>query len=425
MGEHSESLARLRLGDRRHDTPQATSRRRAAEDALLDAVLLPHNAETASIGTPGQAILMRGLERVQRQAGVGGVIAWTLGQDGIPRVLAAHPGRFATRIPPNRDTYLALATHSDVFRLTDGDLPVSLMPLAMHGVTAAAPILGSTSTPAAVLLVFSKHSGRALRPRTIAVIGEVAKNLASSLSTHLTLDRLGKLDAAVARLDRLAALGGLVSEIVHEIRNPLVSVKTFLQLLPERLEDPEFHGDFRELVADEVSRLERMLSDLLQHARPQTEAPAGEGAQIADSIETTLQLLTYRCRERGVELETKIAGDLPAAGMSDDALRQLLLNLLLNATEVTPTGGRVRLIADWSPHEVNHLELFVEDEGPGIDPNTKSQLFNPFWTTRSDGAGGLGLAICKRIVEEAGGTIEVSNNSRGGATFRVALKILT
>lgn len=425
MGEHPESLARVRLGDRRHDTPRANTRRRAAEDALLDAVLLPQDTETPNLGTGGQTILRRGLERIERQAGVGGTIAWTLDTDGDPRVLAACPGRYATRIQPNRDTYAALATLTDVFRLTDGDLPVNLMPLAMQGVALAAPVAGPGSTPSAILLVFSNHPGRALRPRTVAVVGEVARSLASSLSTHVALDRLGQLDSAVARLDRLAALGGLVSEIVHEIRNPLVSVKTFLQLLPERLGDRDFHEDFRLLVADEVGRLERMLGDLLQHARPQSEALIGTGARIADSIETTLQLLTYRCRERGVELETRIANDLPAAGLSEDALRQLLLNLLLNATEVTKTGGRVLLSADWSPHEINHLELLVEDEGPGIDPTTKSRLFDPFWTTRSDGAGGLGLAICKRIVEEAGGTIEARNNRRGGATFRVALKILS
>ena len=81
------------------------------------------------------------------------------------------------------------------------------------------------------------------------------------------------------------------------------------------------------------------------------------------------------------------------------------------------------LSVDWSPNEINYLELRVEDEGPGIDPSAAAKLFVPFWTTRSEGAGGLGLAICKQLVEEAGGTIEVHNTRRGGACVRVELKI--
>jgi signal transduction histidine kinase len=151
----------------------------------------------------------------------------------------------------------------------------------------------------------------------------------------------------------------------------------------------------------------------------------GEGARVSETIRTTLQLLTYRCHERGVVLDTEIRPELPALSLSEDALRQLLLNLLLNATEVTPEGGRIILSVDWSPNEVNHLELKVEDDGPGIDPSLGDRIFEPFCTTRSQSAGGLGLAICKRIVDDASGSIEVSNLRNGGACFRVDLPILS
>jgi signal transduction histidine kinase len=193
--------------------------------------------------------------------------------------------------------------------------------------------------------------------------------------------------------------------------------------LPDRKNDPEFHEDFRMVVNDEVRRLERMLDDLLRHARPSAAADPGEGAQLGEAIETTLQLLSYRSRERGVELETRIAPNLPALALSEDGLRQLLLNLLLNATEVTPEGGTITLSADWSRDEMNHLELRVEDAGPGIDPSERGRIFEPFWTSRNESAGGLGLAICKRIVEEAGGAISVEEAPTGGACFRVELEI--
>jgi two-component system sensor histidine kinase FlrB len=106
-------------------------------------------------------------------------------------------------------------------------------------------------------------------------------------------------------------------------------------------------------------------------------------------------------------------------------LRQLLLNLLINATQVTPKGGRIRLSVDWSADEVNHLEFRIEDDGPGIDSSLGERIFEPFWTTRSESPGGLGLAICKRIVDEAAGSIEVENRRDGGACFRVHLPIAT
>jgi len=429
MGGHVDNGPRASSGarqneDRRHRSGRANDRRRAAEDALLDALLLPHDPTATGVGSKGQTLLSKALLRLERQEGVEAAVAWAAESGGEPKVLAAQPAHSAGRIQPTPELYDALTRLERVQRLTDGGLGVELTALAARGVSAVAPIKGLGATPAAVLLMYPKRPGRPLRPRTIAVLGEVARNLSHSMSTHLTLDRLGRLDDAVQQLDRLASLGGLVSEIVHEIRNPLVSVKTFLQLLPERLDDPDFHQDFRGVVGDEVQRLERMLDDLLRHARPNP-APSGEGARVHETIRTTLQLLTYRCRERGIALETEIRPELPAVKLSEDALRQLLLNLLLNATEVTPEGGNIVLSVDWSPDEVNHLEIKIEDEGPGIDPSLGARIFEPFWTTRSKSAGGLGLAICKRIVDEAGGSIEVNNRRGGGACFRVDLPIMS
>jgi len=410
--------------DRRTDSRRATRRRRAAEDALLDAVLLPNEPRNEAVGSEGQVLLMKALARLERQTDVEAAIAWSLDSEGHPIVIGSHPADAAARITPTPSTYSALARLERVQRLTDEGLESELVLLGEQGISAVAPIPGLGSTPAAVLLLHPLKVGRPLRPRTIAVLGEVAAKLEKTLSTSLALDRMGRLDSAVQRLDRLAALGGLVSEIVHEIRNPLVSVKTFLQLLPDRLEDPEFHTDFRGVVEDEVNRLERMLEDLLRHARPSpANAPIEPEARISEAIETTMQLLTYRCREREIDLVPSIREELPALGLPDDALRQLLLNLLMNATEVTPRDGQIRVVADWSQVSANQIEICVEDEGPGLDPTVANDIFEPFWTTRREGNGGLGLAICKRIVEEAEGRIEVESMPNRGARFRISLPI--
>ena len=367
---------------------------------------------------------MKALARLERQTDVEAAIAWSLDSQGHPIVIGSHPADAAARITPSPSAYSALARLERVQRLTDDGLESELVQLGDQGISAVAPIPGLGSTPSAVLLIHPQKVGRPLRPRTIAVLGEVAAKLEKTLSTSLALDRMGRLDSAVQRLDRLAALGGLVSEIVHEIRNPLVSVKTFLQLLPDRLDDPEFHTDFRGVVEDEVNRLERMLEDLLRHARPNpANAPIEPEARISEAIATTMQLLTYRCRERGIDLVPSIREELPALGLPDDALRQLLLNLLMNATEVTPRDGQIRVVADWSQISANQIEICVEDEGPGLDPTVANDIFEPFWTTRREGNGGLGLAICKRIVEEAEGTIEVESMPERGARFRISLPI--
>jgi signal transduction histidine kinase len=431
MGETVDSGSRITRGaanahlneDRRNQSADATRRRHAAENALLDALLLPHDSKNENVGSEGQTLLMRALTRLERQEDVVAAVAWAHGPDGEPRVLAANPPEAANRIRPVPEFYDALMKLDRVQRLTDPKPGLELTALAARGVSAVAPVPGLGASPAAVLLLFAKKAGRPLRPRTIAVLNEVATGLARSMSTNLTLDRLGKLDEAVALLDRQASLGRLVSEIVHEIRNPLVSMKTFLQLLPDRLEDPEFHQDFRLVVNDEVQRLERMLDELLRHASPQAAPPIGDAARIGDAVQTIVALMTYRFREQGVSFEHQISADLPALRLSEDSLRQLLLNLLLNASAVTPEGATISLHIDWSPRNANHLELKISDEGPGIDPNTAKRIFEPFWTTRPDRVGGLGLAICKRIVDDAGGEIAISNRKSGGACFRIELPI--
>ncbi|MBY0400043.1 hypothetical protein K2X89_07085, partial [Myxococcota bacterium] len=233
-------------------------------------MLLPSEAPRDGVGVEGQALLMRALRRLLRQDGVAGAVAWVDdaalpgGAEGRPQVVAALPAELATRVAPTRAFFDALARAGQVHLLADSPDDLELKALAAQGIVAAAPVAGLGAQPAAVLILFPSRSGRPLRPRTLAVLGEIASQLAQTMGTQIAIDRLGRMDDAVARLDRLAALGGLVSEIVHEIRNPLVAVKTFLQLLPERRNDPEFNEGFRTLVGEEVQRLERMLDDLLR-----------------------------------------------------------------------------------------------------------------------------------------------------------------
>jgi signal transduction histidine kinase len=242
----------------------------------------------------------------------------------------------------------------------------------------------------------------------------------AALAASASLGRLARLDAEVRRLDRLAALGELVAEIVHEIRNPLVSVKTFLQLLPERAAEPEFQGRFREVAAEELRRIERLLDLVLAHARPGTATRESDHTLLSGSCQSVLQLVSHRAADLGISLELAGASPPLRVALSDDALRQVVLNLVLNALDVTPRGGRVRLALAAAGGQA---ELRVEDEGPGVPEALRERVFEAFYSSKPGAPGGLGLAITRRIVEEAGGSIAALAGEPAGGCFRVCLPL--
>ncbi len=317
---------------------------------------------------------------------------------------------------PEEWEYAAVASLSEASDLTKIGLTRIV---ERHGFGAAVPVAGGEADAAAILLV-GEAEGRPewVRPRILAELGAAAQRLRGPAAAALAAGGLAQLDAEVRRLDRLAAIGVLVMEIVHEIRNPLVSVKTFLQLLPTREADPEFRESFLEVASEEVRRIERLLDAVLEHGRPPAPARADATSSAQDAFESVAQLVGYRATDRGVRLEIDAGQDLPEIRIVGDALRQVVLNLCLNAIDATPPGGCVRLRAQCSRDQV---VLSVEDEGPGIPPELASRIFEPFTSTKEDRPGGLGLAITRRIVEEADGTIEVSGRPQGGSAFTLRL----
>ncbi|MEE2674695.1 MAG: ATP-binding protein [Myxococcota bacterium] len=229
------------------------------------------------------------------------------------------------------------------------------------------------------------------------------------------------MEDEMLRLTRLATLGDLLSEAVHEIRNPLVSVKTFLQLLPENLDDRDFTENFRRSTLEEVRRMERLLDSILQQARPAPAQGEKHEAEIGGVVESVGRLLEKRAQEKHLRLVVDIGADLPNAAIGEDPLRQVILNLMLNALEATPERGRVALGAS---RVSNGLALTIDDEGPGVPEAERSRLFEPFFSTRSERPVGLGLTVCRRLIAAANGTIHVEDAPAGpGARFVVRLPI--
>ena len=224
-----------------------------------------------------------------------------------------------------------------------------------------------------------------------------------------------------ARLDRLAALGSLLADLAHEVRNPLAVLRSLVSLLPEQAGDPEFRERFAEIAGGELARIERLLDSVLeQAAEPTSEAaPRAESCEIGEAIASVRGLLAHRAAAAGVRLESEVAPDLPRAALASDALRQVLLNLALNALDATPSGGDVRVVARALGRAV---EVCVEDRGRGVPRALRRRVFEPFYST-AERPGGLGLAISQRLVEAAGGTLAIGDRPGGGSRFRVRLPV--
>jgi signal transduction histidine kinase len=369
-----------------------------------------------------QGILAGAVQRLARQTAAGRVAAWAL-REGEPFVAAATMARPRT---PTAAEFDALAAWPRAARLDGANATDASRAIAKrHGFVAAAPVTLAEGTPASVVLLLSEPGPGepgpdGPRPRLLAQLSAVARAIAPRVASAVATSRLEQLDTQVRHLDRLASLGDLVAEIVHEVRNPLVSLKTFLQLLPERIDEIEFRTRFFDLVNGELRRIERLLDVVLSHARPRVAAADGSATDAAGVIESVTRLVAHRALERGVVIDTALEKSPSLLALGEDALRQVLLNLVLNAIDATLAGGRVVLSTQRSG---DGLEIRIDDAGPGLPAAIRKRIFEPFFSTKDERPGGLGLAISRRIVEEAGGRIVPEDREGGGTRFRVLLPI--
>ncbi|TMB25120.1 MAG: response regulator, partial [Deltaproteobacteria bacterium] len=220
--------------------------------------------------------------------------------------------------------------------------------------------------------------------------------------------------------ERLATVGTMTAGLSHEIRNPLNAAGLQLAVLERRVnklspaDQPPLLEPLR-LVRDEIGRLEHLLEDFLQFARPRELNIAR--VDVASAVESVVGFLAGDAEQRQITLEQAVAPGLAQAAADPERLRQVLMNLAINALDATPAGGRVRLEARSEGREVVFL---VDDSGPGIAPAARDRLFEPFFTTKPTGSG-LGLAIVHAIVSQHGGSIEVDVSPLGGARFAARL----
>jgi len=234
------------------------------------------------------------------------------------------------------------------------------------------------------------------------------------------LDELAAGQRRLMQAASLAAVGELSSSIVHEMRNPLSSVKINLQALRQKVAGEPAFSELGEIALEQLARVEKMLADLLNYGKPlQLNLGKATFAEIAKDV---LELVSKEAQEKAVavEVEDRLGQTLITA--DGEQIRRALTNLLTNAIQATHEGGRVRVTASLAQNVSDQVAICVSDDGPGIPEWRKAELFKPFFTTRPGGTG-LGLANVKKSVEYHGGTCLAENRPAGGAMFTILLPV--
>ena len=233
------------------------------------------------------------------------------------------------------------------------------------------------------------------------------------------LREIKQLQEKVRRSEKLAAIGKLAAGVAHEIRNPLSSIRGFAQFLSQGLKDNPKEQEYAQTMVLEVDRINRVVTDLLTFARP-TKAE-GVPADLTELVEHCARLVQADADSRNITLRRNIT-DLSKVRLDPNQITQALLNLLLNAMQSVEPGSTIEIGAALKPSD-ERLEIWVEDDGAGIEHEELDKIFDPFYTTRAKGTG-LGLPIVHKIVENHQGEIRIESPPAGkkaGCRFTLSL----
>jgi two-component system sensor histidine kinase HydH len=229
------------------------------------------------------------------------------------------------------------------------------------------------------------------------------------------LGEVRRLQEEVRRQEKLAAIGGLAAGVAHEIRNPLSSIKALATFFAGQFDQGSEGREAADVMTQEVDRLNRAITELLEFARP-TDLKLQE-VDIEFLIARSIQLVRQDAADRDIHIETLIDGDLCPIRVDPDRFAQCLLNLHLNAIEAMENGGT--LTVRCRSHR-GYLDITVADTGPGIAPEHRKHIFDPYFTTKPKGTG-LGLAIVYKIVEAHEGRLMVESTKEQGSRFTLRL----
>jgi signal transduction histidine kinase len=239
------------------------------------------------------------------------------------------------------------------------------------------------------------------------------------------VEELKHSQALLSRAEKFSFLGNLAARLAHEIKNPMTAIGTFIQLLPHKYDDEEFRRDFYHVAMEETMRVNNLITELLDLVRPK-ESHFAYG-DLHELINKMILLVSPQSRGKRIDISRQFDEALGQVWMDSEKVKQVILNLLANALDFTPQGGKIEVITKHQLEKDGHLSAVIEvkDSGVGIPPSDINRVFDPYFTTKHKSSmhkgTGLGLFIAHQHVQDHGGTIEASSSPNRGATFIVTI----
>jgi signal transduction histidine kinase len=256
----------------------------------------------------------------------------------------------------------------------------------------------------------------------IELLNTLANQTAIAIENARLYEDLKRSKSYIRRADRLASLGTLTAGLAHEIRNPLVAIKTLTQLLPERLDDEEFRSQFLKIASGEVDRISSLVNELLDFARPSD--PKWELEDVNAILDGMILLISTATKKKLITIIKNYASNLPLVQIDREQIKQVILNILLNAIDATSENGKimVKTRSFIKPGGEPYIQIEFTDTGCGIPSEHLEDIFNPFFTTKNTGSG-LGLSISNQIVQDHKGYIDVESQLEKGSSFFINLPV--
>ena len=221
----------------------------------------------------------------------------------------------------------------------------------------------------------------------------------------------------IKRADRLSAIGQLAASLAHEIRNPLGSIEGAANIIEAPQTSAEVRTGSIHIIRKECRRLNRLLTNLLDFARPRR--PEFRPVDIGKLISSVIALVSHTARQNNIEITHRVALLLPTIESDSEQLKQVLLNLTINSMQAMPEGGRIEISAQ--PY-AEGVRIRVRDQGAAVPTENLDKIFDPFFTTKEEGTG-LGLSVAHQIVTRHGGIIKAERNPDRGMTFSLTLPL--
>ncbi len=230
------------------------------------------------------------------------------------------------------------------------------------------------------------------------------------------MERL-RLKERLAHAERLSSMGEMAAGISHEIRNPLGIIRSSAELLKKKVAKVDPANTIPDIIIEEASRLNRIITDFINYAKPRS--PNFAGCRVEEVIDKNITFLEAQINEQGYVIKKNYQNSVPEIMADSAMLYQSFLNVLINSMQAMPDGGRILIEVSAGDH---HVTVHFDDEGQGIPPENLDKIWDPFFTTKEMGTG-LGLGIVKNIIESHGGSIQIVNRPVRGARVTIELPL--